>query len=76
MSVGTWTRFSTVPVRSLNRRPQPQQVGNAGSLPNRSALPLIRRRRVAMRAVHRGSLDLSKTGARKPTRWWHSRQAA
>src|SRR4051794_26277708 len=25
MSVGTWTRFSAVPVRSLNRRPQSRQ---------------------------------------------------
>ena len=42
---------------------------------NRSPLPLGGRRRVAMRAVHGGSLDRSKR-AREPIRWWRSRQAA
>src|SRR3954454_19010448 len=40
-----------------------------------SALPLGGRRRVAMRAVHGGSLDRSKR-AREPIRWGRSRQAA
>jgi hypothetical protein len=41
---------------------------------NRSPLPLGGRRRVAVRAVHGGSLDRSKR-AREPIRWGCSRQA-
>ena len=59
MSVGTWTRFSAVPVRSLYRRPQSRQQKRRKPW----TLPLAGRRRVAMRAVHDGSLDLSKMGS-------------
>ena len=60
MSVGTWTRLSAVPVRSLYRRRTPGS-GSAEAM-DRSLFLLGGRRRVAVRAVHGGSLDRSKWG--------------
>jgi hypothetical protein len=74
MSVGTWTRFSTVPVRSLYRRPQSRHRKRRKPCtvrPSRSVVDDDWQCGQFMAA-----LLISQNGAREPIRWGRSRQAA
>src|SRR3954471_17907140 len=74
MSVGTWTRLSTVPVRSLYRRPQSRQQKRRKPWtvrPSRSRVDDEWQCGQSMTA-----LLIAQKRARKPIRWGRSRQAA
>src|SRR4051794_2816565 len=74
MSVGTWTRFSTVPVRSLNRRPQSRHWKRRKPCTVRPSCSVVDDDWQCGQFM--AALLIAQNRAREPIRWGRSRQAA